>query len=319
MSETNAIQKQENKPAKITTPSEAIAAAKARFLSVMPQETFVKEANFALQIIQNNPKGWQNVDLVSIRSAVENIAFTGLTLNPAMKLAYLIPRKGKAVLDPSYMGLTKILTDSGSVKKVSAVVVYDDEQFEYNASTRMVVVHEQKYAETEKEHIARKVIGAYSCATLADGSLDYEFMPGWELEKIKSKSDGANSQYSPWQESNWADEMRKKTVIKRHYKYLPKSEQISNVIDLDNQQFIVEKPNLNELFVQQQEQPETNNGELPLDITPDNYTPNRTVLRVIRFIRALVGGGENKFNQLKPIKSHGNRIHANASRCKHLL
>jgi hypothetical protein len=27
---------------------------------------------------------------------------------------------------------------------------------------------------------------------------------------------------------------------------------------------------LNELFVQQQEQPETNNGELPLDITPDN-------------------------------------------------
>jgi recombination protein RecT len=187
-----------------------------------------------------------------------------------MKLAYLIPRKGKAVLDPSYMGLTKILTDSGSVKKVSAVVVYDDEQFEYNASTRMVVVHEQRYAETEKEHMARKVIGAYSCATLADGSLDYEFMPGWELEKIKSKSDGANSQYSPWQESNWADEMRKKTVIKRHYKYLPKSEQISNVIDLDNQQFIVEKPNLNELFVQQQEQPETNNGELPLDITPDN-------------------------------------------------
>ena len=270
MSETNAIQKQDNKPAKITTPSEAIAAAKARFLSVMPQETFVKEANFALQIIQNNPKGWQNVDLVSIRSAVENIAFTGLTLNPAMKLAYLIPRKGKAVLDPSYMGLTKILTDSGSVKKVSAVVVYDDEQFECNASTRMVVVHEQRYAETEKEHMARKVIGAYSCATLADGSLDYEFMPGWELEKIKSKSDGANSQYSPWQESNWADEMRKKTVIKRHYKYLPKSEQISNVIDLDNQQFIVEKPNLNELFVQQQEQSETNNGELPLDITPDN-------------------------------------------------
>lgn len=268
MSETTAVQKQEDKPAKITTPSEAIAAAKQRFLSVMPQETFVKEANFAMQIIQSNPKGWQTVDLMTIRSAVENIAFTGLTLNPAMKLAYLIPRKGKAVLDPSYMGLTKILTDSGSVKKVAAVVVYDDEEFEYNASTRMVVKHEQKYAQTEKEHMARKVIGAYSCATLTDGSLDYEFMPGWELEKIKSKSDGANSQYSPWQESNWADEMRKKTVIKRHYKYLPKSEQVSKIVDLDNQQFIVEKPNISELFVQPQASAETKTEELPLDITP---------------------------------------------------
>ena len=265
MSDTKAIQKQESAPAKITNPSEAIAAAKQRFLSVMPQEVFVKEANFAMQIIQSNPKGWQNVDLMSIRSSVENIAFTGLTLNPAMKLAYLVPRKGKAILDPSYMGLIKILTDSGSVKKVSAVVVYEDEKFEYNAATRMVVKHEQKYAKTEKEHMARKVIGAYSCATLSDGSLDYEFMPGWELDKIKSKSDGANSQYSPWQESNWADEMRKKTVIKRHYKYLPKSEQASQVVELDNQQFIVEKPNLSELFVQSTE---TKIEDAPLDITP---------------------------------------------------
>ena len=265
MSDTKAIQKQESAPAKITNPSEAIAAAKQRFLSVMPQETFVKEANFALQIIQSNPKGWQNVDLMSIRSAVENIAFTGLTLNPAMKLAYLIPRKGKAIFEAGYGGLIKILTDSGSVKKVSAVVVYEDEEFEYNAATRMVVKHEQKYAKTEKEHMARKVIGAYSCATLSDGSLDYEFMPGWELDKIKSKSDGANSQYSPWQESNWADEMRKKTVIKRHYKYLPKSEQASQVVELDNQQFIVEKPNLSELFVQSTE---TKIEDAPLDITP---------------------------------------------------
>jgi recombination protein RecT len=218
-----------------------------------------------MQIIQSNPKGWQNVDLMSIRSAVENIAFTGLTLNPAMKLAYLIPRKGKAIFEAGYGGLVKILTDSGSVKKVAAVVVYEDEEFEYNAATRMVVKHEQKYAKTEKEHMARKVIGAYSCATLTDGSLDYEFMPGWELDKIKSKSDGANSQYSPWQESNWADEMRKKTVIKRHYKYLPKSEQVSKIVDLDNQQFIVEKPNISELFVQSTE---TKIEDAPLDITP---------------------------------------------------
>lgn len=227
-------------PVQITSPSQAIAAAKQRFLSIMPQETYVREANFAMQIVLNNPAGFRNVDLNSLRTAVENIAFTGLTLNPVMKLAYLIPRKGKAILEPSYMGLTKILTDAGSVKKISAVVVFEDEfmDFEYDPATRMVLKHKPKYATTEAEHLARKPIGAYSCATLKDGSLDYEFMPEWELMKVKSKSDGSKSEYSPWSQKNWADEMRKKTVIKRHYKYLPKSEQIDHVIDADNQQFI---------------------------------------------------------------------------------
>jgi recombination protein RecT len=235
---TEIEQATKTKVAKIETPAQAIASAKERFLSVMPKERFIREANFALQIIQNNPGGFKNItDLMSIRTAVENIAFTGLTLNPVMKLAYLIPRKGKVVLDPSYMGLTKILTDSGSVKKMSAVVVFEDEDFYYNPATRMVEKHVPYYAKSEAEHLTRKVVGAYSCATLADGTLDYEFIPAWELDKIRSKSDGANSQYSPWQEKNWADEMRKKSVIKRHYKYLPKSEQVSELVEIDNEQF----------------------------------------------------------------------------------
>jgi recombination protein RecT len=219
-----------------------IAQARQRFLSVLPEDVFIREANFAMQAITANPVQFQKCDVTTLRSAVENIAFTGLTLNPIMKLAYLIPRKNKIILEPSYKGLIKLLTDGGAVKKVSAVVVYEDEEFQYDPATRTVVKHVQKYSKTEKEHVERAVLGAYSCAIMSDSSLDYEFMPNWELEKIRSKSDGANSPYSPWQGMNWADEMRKKSVIKRHYKLLPLSEKQAKAIDLDNEQFESEKP-----------------------------------------------------------------------------
>src|SRR5690606_39362507 len=78
--------------------------------------SFQKEANFALQIFQGNDY-LTKMSPDSIKNAIVNVALTGLTLNPVMKFAYLVPRKGKFVLDVSYMGLAKILTDTGSVKK----------------------------------------------------------------------------------------------------------------------------------------------------------------------------------------------------------
>lgn len=61
--------------------------------------------------------------------AVFNVALTGLTLNPTLKLAYLVPRYNNASrelevhLEPSYQGLVKLVTDTGSAKSVSSQVV----------------------------------------------------------------------------------------------------------------------------------------------------------------------------------------------------
>src|SRR5690606_7789736 len=90
---------------------------------------FQKEASFALQIFEGNDY-LTKMSPDSIRNAIVNVSLTGLTLNPVMKMAYLIPRKGKCVLDVSYMGLAKILTDTGSVKNIEANIVYWGEPFQ---------------------------------------------------------------------------------------------------------------------------------------------------------------------------------------------
>jgi len=71
---------------------------------------FNREAGFAIQILMNNPY-LMKADPLSVKDAVVNIALTGLTLNPALKYAYLVPRKVKSdlkcILDISYIGMIR--------------------------------------------------------------------------------------------------------------------------------------------------------------------------------------------------------------------
>jgi len=200
---------------------QAVSSGMQKFAMIADPNKAKIEAGFASQIIEGStslqkiattPDGF-----ASIINCIINVARMGITLNPAMKLAYLIPRKGKCILDPSWMGLTKILTDGGDVKYMAASIVYDDEDFVFDMVN---TVHVKKYAESEAENKQRRVVGALSCAVLKDNTKVYEFIPKWELDKIKAMSDGANSSYSPY--SNWESEMQKKAVIRRHYKSLPK-------------------------------------------------------------------------------------------------
>ena len=84
--------------------------------------SFAKESGFAMQILKAN-EYLAKLDPISIRDSIVQVALTGITLNPALKYAYLIPRAGKCTLDISYMGMIKILTDAGFVKNIDAAIV----------------------------------------------------------------------------------------------------------------------------------------------------------------------------------------------------
>ena len=79
--------------------------------------------DFTTKVAMNNPS--------SVISAITNLSATGLSLNPATKYAYLVPREGKICLDISYMGLVKIATDSGAIRWVKAEPVYSNDKFTY--------------------------------------------------------------------------------------------------------------------------------------------------------------------------------------------
>jgi recombination protein RecT len=52
-----------------------------------------------------------------------------------------------------------------------------------------------------------------------------------EIAKIKACSRGANSANHPWH--TWTDEMMKKTALKRLFKYVPISIEVSTAIAVD--------------------------------------------------------------------------------------
>lgn len=200
---------------------------------------FNREAGFAIQILTNNPY-LMKCDPDSIKHAVVNVALTGITLNPALKYAYLVPRKVKSelkcILDISYMGMIKILTDAGAVKNVDAGVIYSNDKYDFRRGSDPYFKHQPALSNRGEK------IGAYAIAFLRDGGFQYEILGREEIEKIRATSESYKNEegrkFSPWE--TWEDEMWKKSALKRLFKLLPKtnfSDQLIAAIshDYDNE------------------------------------------------------------------------------------
>lgn len=216
----------------------AVAAAKPMFLNVVKDEQiWTKELGFAIQIVRGS-EFLQKCPPQSITNAVVNLALTGVTLNPALALAYLVPRDGKCCLDFSYRGLLKIGTDSGSIKSIQANVVYDFDEFDYEEGTDQRIHFKRNlnppddFKKDPLKAFWPHLVCVYSIATLHDGSKDYMIMPKWRIEKIRDSSK-AKSDKAPW--GQWPEEMTRKTVIKYHYKTLPQTERMSTAVAIVNE------------------------------------------------------------------------------------
>lgn len=215
---------------------ELFAPAREHFARLVNDESFIKEASFAMQIFQANDY-LNNTSAESKIQALMNLADSGLTLNPAMKLAYLIPRKGKCILEPSYMGLAKLLTDTGSVRSIESHIIYKGDDCEIDmASDRKVTKHVPYMMRGVPKG---GIVAIYSMATLADGSKHFEIMDKNDIDAIKGRSESVKAgRSSPWDTDY--EEMARKTVLKRHTKHLPKSsrfEQVAKAIELDNEDY----------------------------------------------------------------------------------
>lgn len=240
----------------------AFQKVKFDFLSQsgLGETEFNKEVSFAMQAMMSNPL-LQKATKESLLKSVINVAQSGLTLNPVKKYAYLVPRYKKnvgyeAILEPSYVGLYKLLTDAGIVKSMSCQLIYEGDQIEVNMADQQQVKTHVPYwmADNEKGSIR----GGYCVATLPDGQLHYEFMSASDFEDIKQRSDSYIAyKNGKIKTCTWVSdeaEMSRKTIIKRHFKYLPKSagldmlmvEKAEKAIQLDHDaNGFREKANLN--------------------------------------------------------------------------
>jgi recombination protein RecT len=197
---------------------------------------FYREAAFATQILQANDYalGIARKNPQSVIDAVTNIAAVGISLNPATKHAYLVPRDGKIILDISYRGMLHLAIASGSLRWGQAEVVYEADTFVVGGYSEPPIHTRHPFGPDRGE-----IVGTYCVVRTIDGDYLTTTMPIAEVYSVRDRSESwkshvAKKTKTPWQTD--PGEMIKKTVIKRAYKTWPMSERVQkagHILDTD--------------------------------------------------------------------------------------
>lgn len=176
------------------------------------------EQAYALEIIQNSGSDQlRKCNPSSIGRSLIDLSVLGLSLSPAMKLAYLIPYENNCTASPSYMGLEQIAYRLGSVKHIEPGIVRKGDVFRRWSDDK------GKHLYHEVNSDSGDVTHAYILATMADGKVIPEVMDMRELIACREAAKRKNKGKVPF---TWAgdfkEEMYKKCVLRRAWKHWPK-------------------------------------------------------------------------------------------------
>ncbi len=188
--------------------------------------TWAKESQFAIQLFQKNDFLAKTAinNPISAQNAIINVAAIGITLNPASKLAYLVPRDGMVCLDISYMGLLHLAQATGSIKWGQCKLVYSNDTYESNGLDTAPTHKYNAFGDRGE------VVGGYCTVKTPDGDYLTEEM---SLAEIKATEATSKAKNGPWK--NFWEEMARKTIVKRASKYWPRAERLDNAIHVINE------------------------------------------------------------------------------------
>jgi len=199
-----------------------------------PGIEFEREKGFALQILGgndyltkialNNPQ--------SLINAITNVAAIGISLNPASKLAYLVPRKGGVCLDVSYMGMMHIAQQCGAIQWGQSIIVRETDDFELQP-VGMAPLHKYNPFGDDRG----KIVGCYTVVKTDTGDFLTNAVPISKIEAVRDRSEAwksfkAKGTPCPW--STDEEEMIKKTVVKNAAKYWPRRERLDQAVHYMN-------------------------------------------------------------------------------------
>jgi recombination protein RecT len=187
---------------------------------------FEQEAGFAVQTIQSNDYLAKIAlgNRQSLINAVTNIAAIGISLNPAKKQAYLVPRDGKVCLDISYMGLMDLAMATGAILWGQALIVRERDEF---ALTGLDQKPHHAFSPFAKDR--GEIVGVYVVIKTHHGDYLTHAMDIASVYAIRDRSSAWKSgKKCPWHTDE--GEMIKKTCVKQAYKYWPKNARLETAI-----------------------------------------------------------------------------------------
>jgi recombination protein RecT len=207
------------------------------FAKVLPPhitpDRFVRTA---MNAIQQNPSLLE-LDRGSLFGAVMRAASDGLLADG--KQGAIIPFKGKAQWMPMVYGILMKVRNSGELASIAAQLVYKNDKFKYWVDS------DGEHIEHEPELFSDRgeLIGTYALAKTKDGAVYIEVITEKQMQDIKNASRSKDS--GPWN-SVFADEMRKKSAIRRLAKRLPMSTDVEAIIQAEDSDYELAKPVTNE-------------------------------------------------------------------------
>ena len=183
---------------------------------------FYEEAIYAQQLIEANYNNSNNKKYTlasahpdSIRNALILVANSGLTLNPMLKLAYLVPRwnsnagRLECHLEPSYKGLIRVARDSGAIDVAVTELVYEHDEFSWVDRFSKPIHNFDPFAGSRGE-----LKGGYCMARRPDGSYICTPVNMTLINKVKALSKGG-----VW--NSWMEQMVSKSIIRQAFKDWP--------------------------------------------------------------------------------------------------
>lgn len=176
----------------------------------------------AMTTIRQNPKLLE-CSIPSLMGAVMQAAQLGL--EPGLiGHCYLVPFYNGKMKETDvqfiigYKGMIDLARRSGHIESIYAHTVHENDEFEYELGLHPKLVHKPSTGERGE------MIFVYSVAHFKDGGYQFEVFSRNDVDKVKERSKAGK--FGPWQTDY--DEMAKKTVIRRMFKYLPISVEIQN-------------------------------------------------------------------------------------------
>lgn len=178
----------------------------------------------AMEAVRQNPD-LLKCDPVSFVEAVKDCALTNLMPDGVSGEAYFVPYKGRVQFQPGYLGLIKLIRNTGLIGKVAARAVRAGDFFEHEFGLNERLVH--RPLSDDK----RDITHVYAIAWWLDSDISpsFEVMTAAQVEEIRQAAPGKNS--DAWR-LHW-EPMAKKTVMRRLTKFLPKAAQVHTVVGMD--------------------------------------------------------------------------------------
>jgi len=212
---------------------------KGTIAAVLPKHvTPDRMLKIALGAIRTTPK-LQEATSESLFGAVITCAMLGLEPNTPAGHAYLIPfrnnQKNRTDVQViiGYRGLIDLARRSGQIVSISAHAVHANDEFSYEYGLDEHCKHVPAIDGDRGE-----ITHFYAVAKLVGGGYAFEVMSRAGVEKIRDNSQNWKTavRFKSTEKSIWTlhfEEMGRKTLIRRLYKYLPTSIEMAQASSLD--------------------------------------------------------------------------------------